>query len=61
MNATWDLSVNCENSTGKEEIKSPLFTPYFFEKGSVLTTHSADVTLRSLQGLHPFLWNSLSL
>lgn len=31
MNATRDLSANCENSAGKEEMKPPLFTPYFSE------------------------------
>lgn len=31
MNATQELSVNCENGAGEEEIKPPLFAPSFSE------------------------------
>lgn len=36
MNATRDLSINCENTTEKEKIKPPLFTPYFSEDTACL-------------------------
>lgn len=43
MNATQELSVNCENGAGEEKIKPPLFAPSFSE-GACLEVSIGNVS-----------------
>lgn len=44
MNATQELSVNCENGAGEEEIKPPLFAPSFSEDTACLGVSIGNVS-----------------
>lgn len=61
MSATQDLSVNCENGAGEEEInKTLLLAPSFSEDTACLGVCPVDRCLCSLQKLHLFPQSSLS-